>query len=45
MFNDIKDHYNTDCLLKRRKIKTLTSQQAAEYKKKSGENIPHITSR
>ena len=45
MFNDIKNHYDTDCLLKRNRIVTLTPQQAAEYKNKSGEEIPHITSR
>ena len=44
MFNDIKAHYNTDCLAKIIKIKTLTPQQAAEYKKNTGEEIPHITS-
>ena len=42
MFNDIKAHYNSNCLAK--KIKTLTPQQAAEYKKNTGEEIPHITS-
>lgn len=45
MFNDIKNHYNTDCLTKKLKIKTLSPQQAAEFKQQSGEEIPHITSK
>ena len=45
LFNEIKDHYNTNCLIKKIKIKTLTPQQAAEFKVKSGEEIPHITSK
>ena len=45
LFDDIKKHYNTDCMTKKLKIKTLTSQQAAQVKEKSGEEIPHITSK
>lgn len=42
-FNDIEKHYNSKCCLK--KIKTLTPQQAAEYKKKYKKEIPFITSK
>ena len=45
MFNDINDHYNSNCLAKKIKIKTLTPQEAAEHKKNTGKDIPHITSR
>ena len=45
LFNDIKSHYNTDCLAKRLKIKTLTPQQSAEFKEKTKGDTPHITSK
>ena len=44
LFDDIKKHYNSDCLSKKNKIKTLSSNQAAEYRKKTGNDIPTVTS-
>ena len=43
-FNDIKKHYSSNCLLKKNKTFSMTPKQAAEYRKKSGKEIPHITS-
>ena len=45
LFDDIKKHYNSDCLSKKNKMKTLSSKQAAEYKKKTGNDIPIVTSK
>ena len=45
LFNDIKNHYSSDCLLNKKKITSLTKEEAAEYKKKFGEEIGHLTSK
>lgn len=44
-FNEIENHYSSDCLSKLKKIRTLTPKEAAEYKKKNKRDIPHITSK
>lgn len=43
-FKDIQTHYSSDCLSKKKKIKTLTPDETANLKKKIGD-IPHITSK
>ena len=42
LFNDIKNHYSSDCLLNKKKIISLTKEEAAEYKKKFDEEIGHL---
>jgi hypothetical protein len=41
-FDKINEHYKSNCI---RKIKSITPQQAANYKKKSKKKIPHLTSK
>jgi hypothetical protein len=43
-FNDIKEHYSSDCLSKTKKAFAMTPNQAAEYTKKSGKEIPQVKS-
>jgi hypothetical protein len=43
-FHDIKEHYSSDCLSKKNKAFAMTKNQAAEYRKKSGKEIPHLQS-
>ena len=43
-FKDIKNHYSSNCLPKKNKIKFLDKRQAAEYTDKTGKRIPKITS-
>ena len=44
-FEEIEFHYIVDdCLSHIRKTKVMTPNEAAEYKKKTGKNIPHLTS-
>ena len=42
-FNDIEKHYESDCLSKINKVRTLTPKEAAEYRKTHEEVIPHVT--
>ena len=42
-YQDIENHYNSDCL-SRKKVKALTQSEAAKYSEKTGKEIPHITS-
>ena len=44
LFTDIKEHYSSDCLTKKQKPRVLTPEEVAEYKKKTDEDIPHVTS-
>ena len=39
-YDNIQNHYNTDCLSKKKKIRPITGKEAANYK-----NIPHISSK
>ena len=45
-YNDIKSHYNTNCLLNKNKskIKVLTSEQVAEYRNE-GKSINYMSSK
>ena len=43
-FEDIKNHYNSDCLSKTRNIKVLNKEEVAKYKKKTGEEIARCSS-
>ena len=43
-FNDIKEHYSSDCLSKMNKAFAMTPNQAAEYRNQTGKEIPHIKS-
>ena len=45
MFNDIENHYNSDYLSKKAKVKFFSPKEAAEYKEKIGKDIPHIISK
>ena len=42
-FNDIEKHYESDCLSKINKVRTLTPKETAEYRKTHEEGIPHVT--
>lgn len=44
LFDNIKNHYNSDCLSKKKKPKALSSKEAAKYKQQSGNDIPQIKS-
>ena len=44
MFDDIKNHYNTNCLSEKKKIVPLSKKEAGAYRKKTGKDIPHLTS-
>lgn len=46
LLKDLEKHYSSDCLSKitRERAKTLTPKEAAKYTKKSGNNIPTLTS-
>ena len=44
LFDDLKKHYESDCLSKKNKTKILSSKQAAEYTKKTGNDIPIVSS-
>ena len=44
-FDEIDRHYFiNDCSSQRKTAKTITPNEAAKYKEKSGKDIPHITS-
>ena len=47
-FLDLNKHYSENCSPKKvgdKKLKTLTSKEAAEYKKNTGKDIPHVNSK
>ena len=44
MFDDIKNHYITNCLSEKKKIVPLSKKEAGAYRKKTGKDIPHLTS-
>lgn len=44
LFDNIKNHYNSDCLSKKKKAKVLSPKEAAKYKEQSGNDIPQISS-
>ena len=47
-FENINKHYSENCLLKKnkkRKLKVLTPEEAAQYKKETGNEIPQIYSK
>ena len=43
-FKEIKNHYSSNCMSKKKKIKVLNKAQAAKYQKKGKKGIPHLTS-
>ena len=43
-YEEVEFHYNLDCSDKINKPKLLTPQEAAEFKDKTGKEIPHIIS-
>jgi len=45
LFKDLKAHYISDCLSKNKKIKVLEKKEVAKYKKETGEEVEHITSK
>lgn len=44
LFDDIKEHYSSDCLSKKKKIKPITKEEAANYQIKENIKIPHLSS-
>ena len=44
-YEEIEFHYIEDCSLKRKKTKVMTPNETAEYKKKTGKDVPHLTSK
>ena len=44
-FDDIKNHYSSDCLSVKKKITPLSAKETAEYKKKTGNDVPHLSSK
>jgi len=44
-FNDIIKHYSSNCLLKKRKTLAMSKEQAAEYREKTGKDIPRVESK
>lgn len=47
-FQDINKHYSGNCSQRKKakkKLKTVTSKEAAEYKEKIGKDIPHVNSK
>ena len=46
LFNDIKNHYSSDCLLfTKKKNIFLTPEEVEKYKEKNGEDIQNLTSK
>ena len=45
LFNDLINHYNTNCLSKKKQMKLLTPKQAADYTKNTGKKIPKFISK
>ena len=45
LFNDIENHYNTDCLSKKVKIKILEGKEKEKYIKEINGKIPVLTSK
>ena len=45
LFNDIENHYNTDCLSKKVKIIILTGKEKEKYRKETNGKIPFLTSK
>ena len=45
LFNDIKNHYSSDCLSIKNKNIFLTPEEAQKYKEINGEDIQHLTSK
>mgnify|MGYP002625745141 CR=1 FL=1 len=43
-YDNIKEHYSSDCLSRKNKAKAMTPGEAAEYRKKYDEDIPQIKS-
>ena len=43
-FKKIKNHYKSNCMSKKKKIKVLDREEAAQYTNKTGKDIPHLTS-
>lgn len=44
LFDDIKNHYSSNCLLKKKKIAPLSAIETAKYRERTGNEIPHLTS-
>ena len=45
LFKDLKAHYSSDCLSKKKKIKALEKKEVAKYKKETGKEVDHLTSK
>jgi hypothetical protein len=44
-FKEIEKHYSSDCLSKKKNVKAIDKEQAAEYTNRTGKKIPKITSK
>ena len=44
LFDDIENHYSSDCLSKKKKIKAISSKEVANYRKKNDIEIGHLVS-